>query len=159
MIKAGIIEYMNHQSKQTPVEGASSSTASSGDSIEPDNTSSPDDSQSPQAEANMRGLGSMNMKLFGYIPVESGLSRMLAPRPLVICGPSGTGKSTLLKKLMSEFSDCFGFSVSRKSIINSQSIQSISNLCLSIPDQIRQENQEKERRMEESITSRTSPRY
>lgn len=33
-------------------------------------------------------------------------------RPIVISGPSGTGKSTLLKKLFSEFPDKFGFSVS-----------------------------------------------
>lgn len=36
-----------------------------------------------------------------------------APAPLVIAGPSGSGKSTLLKRLMEEFQDCFGFSVSR----------------------------------------------
>lgn len=34
------------------------------------------------------------------------------PRPVVISGPSGTGKSTLLKKLLAEFPDKFGFSVS-----------------------------------------------
>ncbi|CCE65166.1 hypothetical protein TPHA_0K00320 [Tetrapisispora phaffii CBS 4417] len=34
------------------------------------------------------------------------------PRPIVISGPSGTGKSTLLKKLFAEFPDKFGFSVS-----------------------------------------------
>ena len=34
------------------------------------------------------------------------------PRPLVICGPSGSGKSTLLKRLMAEYPDTFGFSVS-----------------------------------------------
>ncbi|CEQ40266.1 SPOSA6832_01862 [Sporobolomyces salmonicolor] len=33
-------------------------------------------------------------------------------RPVVICGPSGTGKSTLLKKLFNEFPDTFGFSIS-----------------------------------------------
>ncbi|KAG7806280.1 hypothetical protein KL921_005008 [Ogataea angusta] len=33
-------------------------------------------------------------------------------RPIVISGPSGTGKSTLLKKLFAEFPDKFGFSVS-----------------------------------------------
>lgn len=33
-------------------------------------------------------------------------------RPVVISGPSGTGKSTLLKKLFEEFPDSFGFSVS-----------------------------------------------
>ncbi|AET39186.1 guanylate kinase Ecym_4107 [Eremothecium cymbalariae DBVPG len=34
------------------------------------------------------------------------------PRPIVVSGPSGTGKSTLLKKLFAEFPDTFGFSVS-----------------------------------------------
>lgn len=33
-------------------------------------------------------------------------------RPIVISGPSGTGKSTLLKKLFAEFPDKFGFCVS-----------------------------------------------
>ncbi|EJU03786.1 guanylate kinase [Dacryopinax primogenitus] len=33
-------------------------------------------------------------------------------RPLVMSGPSGTGKSTLLKRLFEEFPDKFGFSVS-----------------------------------------------
>ncbi|KAK6457049.1 guanylate kinase [Scheffersomyces xylosifermentans] len=33
-------------------------------------------------------------------------------RPIVISGPSGTGKSTLLKKLFAEYPDKFGFSVS-----------------------------------------------
>ena len=33
-------------------------------------------------------------------------------RPVVISGPSGTGKSTLLKKLLAEFPNKFGFSVS-----------------------------------------------
>ncbi|CCE89769.1 guanylate kinase TDEL_0A04370 [Torulaspora delbrueckii] len=34
------------------------------------------------------------------------------PRPIVLSGPSGTGKSTLLKKLFAEFPNKFGFSVS-----------------------------------------------
>lgn len=34
------------------------------------------------------------------------------PRPLVLFGPSGSGKSTLLKKLLEEFPNKFGFSVS-----------------------------------------------
>lgn len=33
-------------------------------------------------------------------------------RPLVFCGPSGSGKSTLVSKMMKEFPDKFGFSVS-----------------------------------------------
>ena len=36
------------------------------------------------------------------------------PRPLVVAGPSGSGKSTLLKKLLKEYPDDFGFSVSRE---------------------------------------------
>lgn len=50
-----------------------------------------------------------------FYPVVSGPggeASSRAPRPLVICGPSGSGKSTLLKKLMAEFNDCFGFSIS-----------------------------------------------
>ncbi|KAK4703125.1 guanylate kinase, partial [Phenoliferia sp. Uapishka_3] len=33
-------------------------------------------------------------------------------RPIVLCGPSGTGKSTLLKKLFNDYPDKFGFSIS-----------------------------------------------
>lgn len=33
--------------------------------------------------------------------------------PLIVCGPSGTGKTTLLKRLMKEFDDLFGFCISR----------------------------------------------
>eukprot|EP00698_Gefionella_okellyi_P021176 TRINITY_DN6790_c0_g1_i1.p1 TRINITY_DN6790_c0_g1~~TRINITY_DN6790_c0_g1_i1.p1 ORF type:complete len:266 (-),score=59.21 TRINITY_DN6790_c0_g1_i1:121-918(-) len=33
-------------------------------------------------------------------------------RPLVLCGPSGVGKSTLVKKLLEEFPGVFGFAVS-----------------------------------------------
>jgi len=35
-----------------------------------------------------------------------------AIKPLVICGPSGSGKSSLIEKLINEFIDCFKFSVS-----------------------------------------------
>ncbi|KAL9642771.1 hypothetical protein ABK040_009846 [Willaertia magna] len=33
-------------------------------------------------------------------------------RPIVICGPSGVGKGTLLNRLLSDYSNKFGFSVS-----------------------------------------------
>lgn len=35
-----------------------------------------------------------------------------ALRPVVFCGPSGSGKSTLVKKLMNEFPEKLGFSIS-----------------------------------------------
>ena len=38
--------------------------------------------------------------------------------PLVLCGPSGSGKSTVMKKLMEEFPDSFGFSVSHTSRVS-----------------------------------------
>lgn len=34
------------------------------------------------------------------------------PRPLIFCGPSGSGKSTLVKRLMNDFPNRFGFTVS-----------------------------------------------
>ena len=37
-------------------------------------------------------------------------------RPLVMSGPSGVGKSTLLKRLFADYPDKFGFSVSRQSV-------------------------------------------
>ena len=33
-------------------------------------------------------------------------------RPVVVCGPSGVGKGTLLGRLMADYPDEFGFSVS-----------------------------------------------
>ena len=49
------------------------------------------------------------------IPIRqfSGTSFSLTiQRPVVICGPSGTGKTTMINKLMSDFPDVFGLSVS-----------------------------------------------
>ncbi|CAI5789193.1 guanylate kinase isoform X1 [Podarcis lilfordi] len=40
------------------------------------------------------------------------LSVMTGPRPVVLSGPSGAGKSTLLKKLLKDYENVFGFSVS-----------------------------------------------
>ena len=34
------------------------------------------------------------------------------PRPLVLCGPSGAGKTSIMRKLTDEFQNTFGFSVS-----------------------------------------------
>lgn len=49
------------------------------------------------------------------------------PRPIVISGPSGTGKSTLLKKLFAEFPDRFGFSVSRMHQLNKEKKKKYTN--------------------------------
>jgi len=51
-------------------------------------------------------------------------------RPLVICGPSGVGKSTILKKLLEEFPSAFGFSVSHTTRKPREGEQVISNLFL-----------------------------
>ncbi|XP_033021342.1 guanylate kinase isoform X1 [Lacerta agilis] len=40
------------------------------------------------------------------------LSVMTGPRPVVLSGPSGAGKSTLLKRLLKDYENVFGFSVS-----------------------------------------------
>ncbi|KAL1411885.1 guanylate kinase [Vanrija albida] len=42
----------------------------------------------------------------------SHVSPTVVDRPLVVCGPSGTGKSTLLKALFAKYPGEFGFSVS-----------------------------------------------
>lgn len=41
-----------------------------------------------------------------------------AIKPLVICGPSGSGKSSLIERLINELTDCFKFAVSRKLSFN-----------------------------------------
>ncbi|XP_015268490.1 PREDICTED: guanylate kinase [Gekko japonicus] len=40
------------------------------------------------------------------------LAAMVGPRPVVLSGPSGAGKSTLLKRLLKDYENVFGFSVS-----------------------------------------------
>ena len=40
---------------------------------------------------------------------------MQALQPIVMSGPSGVGKSTILKKMMADFPDSFGFSISHTS--------------------------------------------
>ncbi|XP_060519231.1 uncharacterized protein LOC132697687 isoform X2 [Cylas formicarius] len=59
----------------------------------------------------------MRVKLFWVSVFQkylAGFATMpnLVLRPLIICGPSGVGKSTLVKKLMEDFPDKFGFTVS-----------------------------------------------
>ncbi|XP_020660596.1 guanylate kinase isoform X3 [Pogona vitticeps] len=44
--------------------------------------------------------------------LSGALSVMTGPRPVVLSGPSGAGKSTLLKKLLKDYENVFGFSVS-----------------------------------------------
>lgn len=60
--------------------------------------------------------------LASFTELSSSPSAMAGPRPVVLSGPSGAGKSTLLKKLMKEYNNVFGFSVSRKCAVQSQSI-------------------------------------
>ena len=38
--------------------------------------------------------------------------KVRACRPIVVCGPSGVGKGTLIEKLLREFPDDYGFSTS-----------------------------------------------
>lgn len=51
-----------------------------------------------------------NIHFVNHIRLFSSTLQM--SRPLVISGPSGTGKSTLLKRLLAEYPDKFGFSIS-----------------------------------------------
>lgn len=48
------------------------------------------------------------------VAIRAALQAVMDIRPVVISGPSGVGKSTLIKKLFREYPDSFGFSVSRE---------------------------------------------
>jgi len=53
----------------------------------------------------------VNLNQYKTLPeIETKPVRIL--EPILLCGPSGSGKSTLLKRLMNEFKDYFGFSIS-----------------------------------------------
>lgn len=67
-------------------------------------------------------------------------------RPLILSGPSGVGKSTLLQRLFAEFPDKFGFSVSRMHFII------LRSSCL-IAVQTLLDHRDLARSMENSITS------
>lgn len=45
-------------------------------------------------------------------------STVTALPPIIIAGPSGTGKSTLLKRLFEDYPTRFGFSISRKLLLS-----------------------------------------
>uniref|UniRef100_A0A670JSH7 Guanylate kinase 1 n=1 Tax=Podarcis muralis TaxID=64176 RepID=A0A670JSH7_PODMU len=51
------------------------------------------------------------------------LSVMTGPRPVVLSGPSGAGKSTLLKKLLKDYENVFGFSVSHYHFVSREEMQ------------------------------------
>jgi len=53
-----------------------------------------------------------NLPQLNVIPELEDNRKVRILAPLILCGPSGTGKTTLLKRLMSDFEDLFGFSIS-----------------------------------------------
>ena len=63
------------------------------------------------ATKTVRIWSSHHLRLFS-VPHMSRLPDFI--RPLVVSGPSGVGKGTLINRLFAEFPDDFGFSVSRR---------------------------------------------
>lgn len=55
---------------------------------------------------------SSGARLAGLDQRVTALEQQQRSRPVVVCGPSGVGKGTLLTRLMGEFPEQFGFSVS-----------------------------------------------
>lgn len=48
----------------------------------------------------------------GFSTIRQAEAKPASPRPMVICGPSGVGKGTLIAKLMQDYPNAIGFSVS-----------------------------------------------
>ncbi|XP_074899960.1 guanylate kinase isoform X1 [Buteo buteo] len=61
--------------------------------------------------ADLRQSSGWRQQLCG-LQKRSTVEAMQGPRPVVLSGPSGAGKSTLLKKLLKDYENIFGFSVS-----------------------------------------------
>jgi guanylate kinase len=71
----------------------------------------------PVGGGSTQGFCPFSMVLFAgtaysYISYLSRKSKSLLPRPLIIAGPSGVGKGTLIELLREKFPSHFGFSVS-----------------------------------------------
>ena len=66
-------------------------------------------------------------------------------QPVVVSGPSGVGKSTILKFLFDDFPDCFAFSVSRERLYF-LSDKAIPNVTVAF--MVRRHNAEAARRRE-----------
>ena len=77
------------------------------------------------------------MALNGEVNASTGIpiERMAGGSPkiqqLVVAGPSGSGKSTLLRKLFEEFPNEFGFSISRKFMLQVATNTSDNCFCSS----------------------------
>jgi len=65
----------------------------------------------------LRVSATLSLPLRRFLTMSSAATHT---RPLVLFGPSGTGKSTLLKRLFADHPEKFGFSVSRASLSISQ---------------------------------------